>query len=88
MTSLETARVIGLMLLASKLVLVYFAAWIVCLRSASLYARYLCSRTHSVLGQARDDRVSCIQSASLNWMLRASPCRRLLFSCRHVSPDC
>ena len=47
MTSLATARVIGLVLLASPLVPVYFAAWIVCLRSASL-----------------------------NWMSRASPCRR------------
>ena len=36
MTSLATVRVIGLVLLASPLVLVYFAAWIVCLRSASL----------------------------------------------------
>ena len=36
MTSLATVRVIGLALLASPLVLVYFAAWIVCLRSASL----------------------------------------------------
>ena len=36
MTSLATVRVIGLVLLASPLVLVYFAAWIVCLRSVSL----------------------------------------------------
>ena len=47
MTSLATVRVIGLVLLASPLVLVYFAAWIV-----------------------------CIHNASLNWMSRASPCRR------------
>ena len=36
MTSLATVRVIGLVLFASPLVLVYFAARIVCLRSASL----------------------------------------------------
>ena len=36
MTSFATVRVIGLVLLASPLVLVYFAAWIVCLHSASL----------------------------------------------------
>ena len=48
MTSLATVRVIGLVLLASPIVLVYFAAWIVCLRSVSL-----------------------------NWMSRASPCRRV-----------
>ena len=53
MTSLETARVIGQVLLASPLVMVYFAAWIV-----------------------------CQPSASLNWMSRASPCRRVSFSCR------
>ena len=40
------------MLLSSPLVLVYFAAWIICLRSASL-----------------------------NWMLRASTCRCVSFSC-------
>ena len=36
MTNFATARVIGLVLLASTLVLVYFAARIVCLLSASL----------------------------------------------------
>ena len=35
-TSLATVRVIGLVLLASPLVLVHFAAWIVCLRIVSL----------------------------------------------------
>ena len=36
MTSLANARVIVLVLLASPLVLVYFAAWIFCLLIASL----------------------------------------------------
>ena len=36
MTSLATARFIGLVLLASPFVLVYFAAWIVCMLGASL----------------------------------------------------
>ena len=36
MTSLATVRVIGLVLLASTLVLVYFAAWKVYMRSVSL----------------------------------------------------
>ena len=62
MTSLANVRVIGLVLLASPLVLVYFAAWIVCLRSASL-----------------------------NWMLRASPCHFAVVPASAVvrrSPDC
>ena len=89
MTSIATARVIGLVLLASPLVLVYFTARIiVCLRSASLNWMSPCRRMsfscRACVGclvckipllarrtrpkgrqakRARDDRVSCIQSA-------------------------
>ena len=55
MTSLATARVVGLELLAFPLVLVYFTAWI-CMQDT------FASATHSaVRPSARDDRVSCIQ---------------------------
>ena len=99
MTSLATVRVIGLVLLASPLVLVDYAAWIVCLRSASLnwmlraspcrrlYARFLCSRAHSAHSAARPSARATIGNLVYNVVachLAVVPASAVV----RMSPDC
>ena len=75
MTSLATAQVIGLVLLASSLVLVYFAAWIVCLCiQDTLSSRAALGLPAFRPSASREQRYLaykvCLLSASLNFMHR------------------